>query len=469
MKKTLLIFCLCIYLPLTSLLSQELDFVLVDSISISGLKKTKPRIVFRELRFKIGDTISLENLTDLMEESEFLLMNTYLFNGVKIYFKNWEGNTNKIHFQIDVIESWYLYPIPVFELADRNFNVWWTEQGRSLSRVNIGLEFAHLNFTGGNDRLKVGFKYGYTQSLSMSYRIPFINKAQTIGFNTSFTFRRNRELNYLSIDNRQEFYQEDNNFVFQKYQGLLALIYRPKLRVFHELTLGYTNDQIASIISEDLNPVFFSNRDNLQNFFQLGYQMRIDYRDLRAYPWSGYQFTGSLIKDGLGVFSDRNALTLNLGYDQYVPFTSKVSVGLQSKVKWSVIRDQQSYQYNRGLGFGGDYLRGYEFYIVDGLDMGYLRSSLRFNVFNAELQFGRIVPLEAFRYMPIRLFFSVNNDFGMVNDPFSGDLNPLSNKLLWGRGIGLDVLLFNNKLIQIQYSFNDLRENGLFLHLDLNL
>ena len=128
--------------------AQESDFVIVDSISIDSNVKTKERIIFRELKFKVGDTISLADLTKVVEESEFLLLNTGLFNNVKIYYKNWEATTNRVHFAIDLLETWFIYPVPIFELADRNFNVWWTDQGRSLDRVNIGLEFAHLNFSG---------------------------------------------------------------------------------------------------------------------------------------------------------------------------------------------------------------------------------------------------------------------------------------------------------------------------------
>ena len=48
-------------------------------------------------------------------------------------------------------------------------------------------------------------------------------------------------------------------------------------------------------------------------------------------------------------------------------------------------------------------------------------------------------------------------------------LNALSNRLLWGGGIGLDIVLYYDKVIQIEYSFNDLMENGYFLHLNLNI
>ncbi len=465
--KRLTIFFVLGCLPLF-IYGQGQSFVEVDSISVIGLKKTKKRIVLRELKFQPGDTIYLENLVQTVEESELLLMNTGLFSWVRIYYKNWDGKSNKVHFAVELSENWFLYPVPVFELVDRNFNVWWSEQGRSLKRINVGLEFAHLNFTGNNDRFKLGFKYGYTHSFSARYSLPFINKGQTLGISTRFSYRRNRELNYMSLDNQQEFYQEPDDFVFQKYDAGVAFVYRPKLRAFHEFSLGYTNDRIASIISNELNPNFFSNRDNEQSFFELRYKAIFDYRDIRPYPLNGFLLSAVIQKDGLGVFNHRDALTLEVIYDKYASFSERVSIGLQNKVKYSVLRYRQSYQYNRGLGFGRDYLRGYEFYIVDGLDMAYTKSSLRYKIFEKKLQLGKIVPIKAFRLMPLKMYFSVNNDIGYVNSPFSHFLNPLSNRLLWGGGIGVDFVVFYDKVFQIQYSFNDLLENGLFLHFDLN-
>ena len=463
------LFLFFVLIHFSSLLTaQKLDYIVVDSISVTGNKKTKSRIILRELKFHLGDTIPLNDLSVVMEESELLILNTGLFNFVKIYYKNWEGTTNNIHVAIEVIETWFLFPFPIFELADRDFNVWWQQQGRAFNRLNVGLEFAHLNFTGNNDRLKMGVKFGYTQSFSASYKLPFINQNQTLGLNTSFSYRRNRELNYLSVGNEQAFYRDDDKFVFEKYNANLAFVYRPKLRVFHEFSVGFTHDRIASIISEELNPDFFANQDNQQNFFQLGYKLTVDFRDIRPYPWRGYLLTVDVQKDGARVFNDRNALTFTLGLNKYLPFSKRFGLGLESKGKLSIIRELQSYQYNRGLGFGGDNLRGYELKIVDGLDMAYLRSSLRYNIFQTAIQFGKLVPIKAFRLMPIKMYFSLNNDIGYVNAPFSGSLNPLSNRILWGRGVGLDFVFFYDKVLKMHYSFNDLNESGFFLDFDLN-
>jgi Surface antigen variable number repeat len=96
--------------------------VQVDSIVIKGNKRTKSRIVTRELTFSHGDTLPLSTLSAILEQNRLRLMNTNLFLSAKINLKNWTEE-NHVIVQIDLIENWYLYPIPIFEIADRNFNV----------------------------------------------------------------------------------------------------------------------------------------------------------------------------------------------------------------------------------------------------------------------------------------------------------------------------------------------------------
>ena len=450
--------------------SQDLDHALVDSIYIIGNKKTKDRAILRELRFKPGDRIPLSQLADLLRESELLLMNTGLFTNANISYRNWRAADNSIVLEVVVNENWYIYPAPLFELADRNFNVWWVDQNRSLDRVKIGLEFAHLNFSGNNDRLKVGFKYGYTRSYSLSYRLPYINKKQTLGMFTYISFARNRELNYQTEDNKQLFYSEENRFIDQRFKSELSFTFRPKLRVFHEFVLSYSQEKVAAIVAQTLNPNFFANQATLQRFFTLAYQFTSEQTDIKPYPLNGHKIEARIEKNGLGLFGDQNGLFLTAGYSKFIPFSDRWNLALRFKGKTSVIRNQQPYtsRANRALGFSGDFLRGFELYIVDGLDMAYMKSSMRFKFLENTIKFGKLMPIKAFRVMPVKFFLSINADTGFVNSPFTRAFNDMSNRMLYSGGLGLDILLFYDKVFQIQYSFNDLSEGGIFLHFDLN-
>ncbi len=460
---------LCAALVTLQPLYAQLDYVYVDSITIKGNHSTKASIILREMTFGAGDTIKLEELPQKLERSELFIMNTGLFNCASITYKNWEGATNKVHLLVDVDEAWYIYPVPVFDLADRNFNVWWVEQGRSLDRLNFGADFSHLNITGHMDRLKLSVKYGYTRKYAVGYRLPYFNKAQTLGFSAEAAFLQNREVNYITLENKQVFYRDDNEFLYQRFRADVELNFRPRIKSFHDFAFGYRQNRVAPEIASELNPDFLGEGRTLQRYFLLAYRYTYDNRDVRPYPWKGSHFYSVLQKDGFGIFSDRNALTAYSGYSRFLPIGEKSSLAIETHAKLSLIRAPQPYNDNRAIGFGAIYLHGYEYYIMDGLDYAILRSSMRFGLFDLELHFGRTMPIQAFRNMPIRFNLALNNDFGYARNPAARQFNPLNNRVLWGGGIGLDIILYYDKVIRIEYSINDLLEKGLFLHLNMNI
>lgn len=451
------------------LLMAQADYVYIDSITVTGNHKTKERIILREMDLNVGDKIPLDQLMPLLEQGERYLMNTGMFTRAHIYFKNWEGETSKIHLVVEVDEGWYLFPVPLFELADRNFNVWWVEQNRSLQRINFGMDFTNLNFTGRMDRLKVGAKFGYTRSLDLRYQLPYIDRKQTLGIQFNIRYAQNREVNYATIRNKQEFFRDDENFLYSRFYSEVALTHRPRIKAFHHYSVTFHQNQVDDLIATELNPDFFLNKKPYQQYFSARYAFVYDNRDVRAYATSGNYLSLSVEKDGLGLFSDRNGLTFFALFDQFLPIGSKWGLALESGAKVSMVRTRQPYNDNRALGFGEYNLRGYEYYIVDGLDMGVLRSSFRYQLLNQQFNFGRLIPLEAYRRMPLKLYLSLNNDIGYVNDPYDPGQNFLNNRLLWGGGLGLDFIFYYDKVLRFEYSFNHLMEGGLFLHFNLGI
>ncbi len=468
MKRSLLfilLFCCC------GLLGAQSEWITVDDILVEGYKQTKRRVIIRELPFAHGDTILLSDLPEKIREGERQLMNTGLFNSAEITYANWEGATNKVSFNITVTETWYLYPFPIFELADRNFNVWWREQGRSLNRVNIGLEFSHYNFTGWQDKFEVGFKYGYTRSYSVEYKLPYLNRAGTLGLSTRVNFARNRELNYRTEGNKQLFFGDDDRFLRQRFEVQAGLAWRPALYGNHTLEYGYFQNWVDPLIIQEYNPNYYANGSNRQRYFRLAYIFNYDFRDIRAYPWEGYYLEASLEKDGLGFFDDRNALTLRARAEKFIPFgNQRWSLGLVARAKYSFIREFQPYNDNRALGFGRDKVTGFDLYIIDGLDATILRSNLRFEIWRGNIEFGEWVFIEAFRTLPFRVNLSLANDVGVANDPFvNRQVNPLSNRLLYGGGLGLDFIFYYDFVFRVSYQYNDLGEGGFIVDFSLGL
>ena len=331
------------------------------------------------------------------------------------------------------------------------------------------MEFAHLNFSGSMDKLKVKAKYGYTRQYSLSYGLPYINRANTIGLSANVSFARNREVNYQTVDNRQAFFKDEDRFLYERFKAETNLAYRPGLRVFHNFGVRYHQNRITQKVAGELNPEFFLGGPHLQRFFSLNYTLTYDSRDVRPYPIKGDFLQLVVEKDGIGLFDDRNALTFNAYYDHFLPLSNRISMGVSTGMKLSLIRTRQPFNDNRAIGFGRSYLHGYEYYVIDGLDMGYLKVTWRYELFNNQINFGKLVPIQAFRAMPLKLYFTLNSDFGYANDPFLHETNFLNNRLLWGGGLGLDLVLYYDKVIQLEYSFNHLLENGLFLNLNMNI
>ncbi|MEY3366956.1 MAG: hypothetical protein RI973_111, partial [Bacteroidota bacterium] len=267
--------------------SKSPAFVTVKYIEIHGNKRTKNEIILRELDFSAGDTLSLNNLAKRIRRNELNILNTSLFLSASIHFKEWEGATNEVGLTISVKESWHIKPVPILELADRNFNVWWNTYNRSLQRINLGLRFIHANLSGRKDGLKTLAQFGFTRKFEAIYTLPSFNKAQTLGLNLNFLHTREKEIGYNTLDNELAFFRDDNQALLRRLRLGAGLLYRPRFQYFHRWDLTWHDNRIDELVRTELNPNFFL--DGLQQkYLAFNYSFLIDKRDIRPYPMNGY-------------------------------------------------------------------------------------------------------------------------------------------------------------------------------------
>ncbi len=466
MRKFLFLFPF-LFFPI--LLIAQFDHVFIDSIFIKGNKKTKDRIILRELKIAPGDSIHISQLSEVLEKNEKYILNTGLFTWGKINIKSWDGRTNRITLLIELFEAWYIWPFPIFELADRNFNVWWDEHKASLSRVNFGVRLKHYNTTGLKDPLKLVLQAGYTQKYELNYTLPPLNRNQTVGIIADLFYAKNREIAYTTADNKLLFEKRENEFPQQRIRAGFSFFFRPKFRSYHFAKIDFRHNIISDYVANELNPDYFLNNKTTQRFIYIRYEYVHENRDIIPYPLSGNYLSLIVEKEGIGLFDERNGFYVTGKFAQYFSFWKRWSTELIFKGKYSVFRDKQPYNKYKALGYFEDYLRGYEFYVVDGLDYGYSKSSLRFELINRRVNWGNLMPIKVFKLMPLRIYLTMNNDIGYVNDPFYFETNPMTNKWLWGGGFGLDINLFYSTTFQIEFSINHLKEKGLFLHYKLTI
>jgi len=463
-----LLFTLFIFLSSLGFAYSQVGKICIKSIEIIGNKKTKLSLIENELSIAVGDSLPLAALMPTLEDNKRFLINTFLFNKVEIKIAKWDEQD--VYVRINLKESWYIFPLPQFELADRNFNVWWTRHNRDLRRANIGLWLIWRNLTGYNDLLKVIVQFGYTRKFELDYTLPPMGRKRKFGFNVNALYSDNKELAYNTVNNKLVFYNNYDTTArqFQRIRGRFRGYYRRTLYETQQLELTYLQLSIGDSIAY-LNPAFFLNGKKIQRSFNLKYTYTYDKRDIRAYPLNGFYIRGTLYKEGLGIFNDINQLQLSTHLGHYMQVHKRVSIATELKARYSFIRSQTAYHNNRALGFFDDYVRGYQYYVINGQDYLLLRTDINVKVLDITIPLFRKIPISYIQSLPIKIHVRYHLDFGYVWDRFYAQSNQLSNSDLIGTGIGIDLIFYAyNIIVQFEYTFNKNGEKGLYLRYKFN-
>ena len=430
---------------------------IVGEIIITGNKKTKAFIILREIPFKQGDEYRLPALVNKFEEARRQLMNTSLFNEVVVAVKNFEGN--KVNVIVDVKERWYLFPLPYFKPVDRNLNQWLVEQKGSLSRVNYGAKLLYNNATGRNDKLRFYFIGGYTKQLSLSYDRLYIDKKLKWGLNTGFAVGKNREINYNTINDKQVFIKDENNYLRNFANANIELTYRGAIKTRHRIGIRYTMEEVGDTIIA-LNPSYFTEGKNRVQFPGIHYNMSYVDLDYNPYPTKGYAAEINIGKSGFNKYINVWNLTIKGSGSWHLLPKTFINLNVYGNIK---LPFQQPYFTQRFLGYGDTFMQGYEYYVIDGVAGGYLKTTLTRELLNFRIRVPATKKGKTPAKIPVRIFGKTYGNTGYVHNPQPGE-NILSNKMLYSGGFGIDILTFYDVTFKFEYSFNQLGQNGLFLH-----
>lgn len=433
------------------------ELIMVGDIVLTGNKKTKEAIILREIPFKTGEQLTLEALVKKFETARSQLMNTALFNAVIVAAENIEGT--RINVVVDVNERWFLFPVPYFKPVDRNLNQWLVEQKADLGRVNYGLKFRYNNATGRNDKIRVSLVSGYTKQYSFSYERPYIDKKLMWGMKLSFATGKNREINYNTINDKQVFVKDGDRYIRSFTNASLDLTYRKAIRTRHSFGISYSSEQITDTIVK-LNPTFFKTGHNSISFPSVYYSLSYFDLDYIPYPTKGYAAQASISKSGFNNII--NVWQLNVKGLAVWPFSSKTYFSLNGYggIK---LPFKQPYFNQRFLGYGDIFMQGYEYFVIDGVAGGYLKTTLTRELLNFNIKTPAGKKGKEQQKIPVRIFGKVYGNAGYVHNPEPGE-NSLSNKMLYSGGFGIDILTFYDVTFKLEWTFNSLGQNGLFLH-----
>lgn len=439
------------------------NFWMVQRILIEGNHKTKESLIRRELDIGVGDTIFLIQKDSILKRNRNKIFNLKLFIKVELRLDTWENNQRFADLVISLNEQWYFFPVPIFELSDRNFNEWWNQYNADLTRTNYGVRFTHNNFTGYRDKLDFLIQFGFTQKFNLHYSIPYIDKKQKHGITLVNTYAQNRSIAYSTEGNQLQFVSSDKN-LRERFHSSILYTYRNAFYVFHNLEVRYQQINIADTITK-LNPNYFRNGEKKQEYFQVAYSFQKDLRDIQVYPLEGSYFDVRIEKIGLGIYNDVDMLKLSSTYAIYrklnrtLFFESKIT-GL---LNWQTV---QPYSQASAVGYGDNFLRGYELYVIDGQHFFIQKNTLKQELFNTEKVFN-FIPIRQFKTVPIAMYLTAYFDTGFVNNyVFENIDNELNNRMLYGGGIGLDMVTFYNLVLKFNYSINTLGETGFFININ---
>ncbi len=440
--------------------------VCIKDLTVNGTKKTKIYIVYREIHFKKGDSIVIADLSKELEQARFQVYNTTLFNEVK--FELVALDSANVLINVQVLERWYLYPIPQFKWVDRNFNEWYRTYKASLSRVNYGIKFVHYNLSGRRDQLRIYFINGYTRNVSFTYTAPYSNRKLTQGFIIGGGYLQKRELAIkTNYNDSLIFYPSDpvtkskNEFVYKTWYVNAGYTIRRGFFKKHIFTANYSYIKIPdSVITAPYNKNYFKDSVNSKGIIDFFYTLQYSNVNNGSYPLTGKTWFATLQKRGLGFTGGVNMLQLEAGFNKYFDMGMGwySSVQLNGKIK---LPFDQAYINQRGLGYGDIYLRGLEYYVIDGVATGLVKSTIKKKIFSVNIPFKYFPKL--LTKIPITVFAKTYTDVGYAYTQKKYDTY-LNNRLLYSGGFGIDILTFYDFSLKFEYSFNQLGKNGLFLH-----
>jgi hypothetical protein len=388
------------------------------------------------------------------------IFNTALFNFVTLDTVSLGGSPVQIDVVIHVVERWYIWPWPFFEISDRNFNTW--IETTDFSRLTYGIDLTIQNVRNRNETLKFPIHYGFNQKFGFSYRIPYLDSRKIIGIAFGAEYNRNHEVIVETHNNKTVYYKDPDHFLRQNFYAFTELLLRPTFYARHTFRVGFN----AWVFSDSLLkiPGYTAESSRFLNYFSIYYQYKNDHRDVQFYPLKGSYFDVELDQNGLW-FSPVNEFFIKTNLRKYLQIYDRLyfASGLSVKV---TLTPQPPYFLQRGLGYSREFVRGYEYYVIDGRDFILWKNNFKFALIPQRDFSMDFIRSPKFNRVPYALYLNVFSDVGYVfygGDP-DDKSNDLRNSLLVGYGAGLDLTTYYDIVIRLEVSMNRKGTPGIYLH-----
>ncbi len=428
--------------------------LVIGKIIIDGNNVTRRSVILREIDIREGASISQDSVSYLTEQNKLRLFNMQLFNEVDQHI---DQSGNEVTWYIHVKERWYFVPSATLQFADHNFNTWWVAQDHDLRRISVGVTLTDKNFRGNLETFAVTAQDGYTQKLGIAYTRPYVNNGQTRGLGFSLNYAQSRKANYTNSADKLVYTGiYGGPVMLRQLKGGISYIYRPAYASKHTFQLNYKDYGVADTVVK-LNPGYFANNSTRARFFEFYYRFEYNGVDNWNYSLKGFKLvTQAVVREGVQGLNFQSYANVEAGIFNNIFPKWYTSVIFRGRLMYPM---DQPYYFRGGLGSQTDYVRGYEYYVIDGYNYGVLRLDLKREIFNNTYS----IPVKYFTAIPIRIYPKVFADAGYIRNPQPGN-STLANGLQCSVGVGVDIVTLYDIKFRIEFAYNHLGQNGLYLH-----
>jgi outer membrane protein assembly factor BamA len=392
----------------------------IDGFAVLGNEKTRPEIILRELSLRVGDTIDVAEI----EYAKSRIYSLGLFNRVNI---TWPPLDSTI-LLIEVDERWYLYPVIITDIVDRDWNKW-----------NFGLGVKHDNLRGRNEKLFAGGAIGFNPWASVSYANPWIMGDQALFTETS--------LGYSSIENKSRALQGDGpNFREIHVAGYQTL--GKRLSPYHSvwMNVGYAYVQVTE---NRQGRTIAAN--GIDRYLSLGMGATHDTRNLAEYPTSGVFGSVSISRRGVGI-GEVDMFSWSGDLRIYTPLYRELSLALRAFTRVSSGPAIPPYLHNF-YGFS-ERIRGHFRTEREGVNIAGAFAELRIPVIPRLYVHVPEVPIRQFRTWKLGLYGALFFDTGMV---WNKHERPFAAVPPRGYGAGLHFLVPYGFVLRIDRAWDEKR------------
>jgi len=428
--KISLIFVFNLWISLHLFAQTSVDSSLVGrkiiSVKIQGNRKTKPSVILREMKQKIGNCLNPQSL----EEDRKRIESLYLFNRVVIRAEP-EGEGVCLH--IVVTERWYFFPYPIFFINER-----------SWSKLSYGAGLTHLNFRGYGDIFTFLFWLGYNPAFQFFYTNPWFNRKHNLSASISFFYNRVRSKHF----EKKEI--TENHMGFQWVLGKRFGLYK-----FFSLTLGYQEIRFSpSIQGQTLSS---DGRDRLP---MLSFLLIYDHRDLKEYPHSGWYARLYARKTGFP-FLTVNYFRYSFDIRKYFPMLHSSTLALRTAADLS---EGKIPVYDRVyLGYS-ERVRGHFFEKFEGENRALASVVFRFSLL--PVRYFNISSLSQLKDLKFGISFGFFADTGLT---WFQKEKIESSMLQSGYGCGIHFHLPYINILRLEMAFNERRKKQFIADLNIDI